>query len=100
MPTIIYSPSSQPRQVDDFPADCERTVKGALHVRPGSTCVVSDGEAAHLKASGVQFAAVAQPRPSARKAPPALPAKERQGPDMGRLPSAPLDGAEGFDEGK
>lgn len=58
MPTIIFSPSTQLSQVEDFPTDCERTVKGALHVRPGATQTVSDGEVAHLKKCGIAFAVV------------------------------------------
>lgn len=55
MPNIIYSPTAQLVQVEDFPDGCERTVKGALYVRPGATAIVSSGEAAHLKAKGVVF---------------------------------------------
>jgi len=67
MPTIIFSPSSQLKQVEDFPASVERSVKGAIHVRPGTTCVVTDGEAAHLKARGVVFTTAGpKPTPPAR----------------------------------
>lgn len=55
MPTIIFSPSAQLSTVDGFPKECERTVKGALHIRPGATCIVTDGELAHLKTLGVAF---------------------------------------------
>lgn len=55
MPTIIFSPTAQLQQVDDFPKDCERTVTGAIHVRPGGTYVVSEGEAAHLKSKGIVY---------------------------------------------
>lgn len=38
-----------PLQVDDFPEGCERSCKGALHIRPSSTLEATDGELAHLK---------------------------------------------------
>jgi hypothetical protein len=37
-----------PRQIEGFPADCERSVKGSLHVRPG-TLVITAGELEHLR---------------------------------------------------
>lgn len=76
MPTITYSPTSQLTQVEDFPADCERTVKGALHVRPGTTAVVSEGEAAHLKARGVAFSVAG----AKRRAVPLAAPKQPSGP--------------------
>lgn len=38
-----------PLQVDGFPEKCERSCKGALHLRPSSTAVATDGELAHIK---------------------------------------------------
>ncbi|MGD9749391.1 MAG: hypothetical protein AB7W59_00185 [Acidimicrobiia bacterium] len=37
-----------PRQIEGFPADCERSVKGSLHVKPG-TLLVTEGELEHLR---------------------------------------------------
>lgn len=70
MPNILYSPTAQLMQVEDFPENCERTVKGALHVRPGATAAVSDGEAAHLKRRGVPFSVLG---PKVSLKPPAKP---------------------------
>lgn len=83
MPTIIFSPSAQLSQVEGFPPDCERTVKGALHVRPGATCIVSDGEAAHLKASGVDFTVAGESKPKA------LPAAKKASPTPKGAPASP-----------
>ncbi len=63
MPTIIFSPSAQLTAVEDFPKDCARTVKGALHIRPGATCTVTDGELAHLKTLGVAFVVAGPKKP-------------------------------------
>jgi hypothetical protein len=82
MPTIIYSPTSQLSQVEDFPADCERTVKGALYVRPGATAVVSDGEAARLQARGIVFTVVGGPKP--------VPVAALPAPKPPSKPSAPI----------
>ena len=38
------------RQIDDFPAKCERSRKGALYIRPRSTLVLTTDEFNHLKA--------------------------------------------------
>jgi hypothetical protein len=37
-----------PQQVEGFPADCARSVRGSLHVRPG-TLELTEGELAHLR---------------------------------------------------
>jgi hypothetical protein len=48
---VFHVPASVgPRQVDGFPEGCERSRKGAIHLRPASTLVVTEGELAHLKA--------------------------------------------------
>lgn len=70
MPNIMYSPTAQLVQVEDFPADCERTVKGALYVRPGRTAVVSDGEVAHLQRRGIPFSVIGPKVPLAAPAVP------------------------------
>lgn len=49
MPVIRFSPQAQALQVEDFPKDCERSCKGALHVRPNTTAIVTKGELAHLQ---------------------------------------------------
>lgn len=75
MPNILFSPTAQLVQIEDFPEDCERTVKGALYVRPGAMAVVSDGEAAHLKQRGVSFSVVGPKVPLAPPTKPGAPAK-------------------------
>jgi hypothetical protein len=114
MPTIIFSPSSQPQQVEDFPEKCDRTVKGAIHVRPGSSCIVSDGEAEHLKSRGVAFIvakkspvpevapATAKPEvasattAAAKPVAPAVPSSPPQSGSKASLPaSTPATGAQG-----
>lgn len=96
MPNIIYSPTAQLVQVEDFPDGCERTVKGALHVRPGAFAIVSDGEAAHLKRKGVPFSLVGPKVPLAPPAKPSSPVAKSSGPLLplpGQGPvKAPTDG--------
>lgn len=87
MPNIIYSPTAQLTQIDDFPEDCERTVKGALYVRPGQSAIISDGEAAHLKARGISFSVAPSRQRPAPPAAPATPAK--QGQPLASLPGIP-----------
>jgi hypothetical protein len=87
MPTIIFSPSAQLQQIDDFPADCGRTVVGAIHVAPGRTCVVSDDEAAHLKARGVVFSVAGAPLK-----PPAASRAGRKPAPAAPPPTTPLPG--------
>lgn len=100
MPTIIFSPSAQLTQVEDFPADCERTIKGALHVRPGATCTVTSGEAEHLKKRGIAFMAVgkwkgpsAEPLPGALSPVSPLPSSTEALPD-----EPPVQAVEGFED--
>lgn len=62
MPNIIISPTAQLQQIDDFPESAQRTVEGALHIRPGATYVVSDGEAAHLASKGIKFSVSGKPK--------------------------------------
>lgn len=67
--TIIFSPIAQVVQIDDFPEDIKRTIKGALHVKPGATRVVTEEEAAHLKARGIHFTVIGQPTKPSKPAP-------------------------------
>jgi hypothetical protein len=62
MPNIIISPTAQLQQVDDFPDTVERTVEGAMHIRPGATYVLSDGEASHLASKGIKFSVSGKPK--------------------------------------
>jgi hypothetical protein len=100
MPTIIFSPTAQLQQVDDFPKDCERSVTGAIHIRPGSTVVVTDGEAAHLKTKGIVFSVVGRARAAAPSAtpsatlPPTAPLKPLPGPSATPSGSVPLTGSQ------
>lgn len=48
MVTLIAKADTAPVQVDGFPKGCERSRKGAVHVRPG-TVVVTDGEWAFIQ---------------------------------------------------
>jgi hypothetical protein len=102
MPTIIFSPSAQLLQVEDFPADTERTVKGALYVRPGATSVVSDGEAAHLKKLGIAFTVSGAPKVAALPAPkpplaPSLPVASLPSPSVPAPGSAPTGASKSSD---
>ena len=56
--TIIFSPMTQVAQVEDFPEGAARSVKGALHVKPSATRVVTQDEAQHLKARGINFTVI------------------------------------------
>lgn len=97
MPTIIFSPTAQLQQVEDFPDNCERTIKGAIYVRPGGTCVVSDCEAAHLKSKGIVFTVAGAPKlgATASTSPAPTPAKPPSAPKapLPGLPSNPFGGA-------
>lgn len=100
MPTIIFAPTTQLTQVEDFPADCDRTVKGALHVRPGATCVVNDAEAEHLKKRGIAFTVSASTKAAPLPAPvpsagPAEPVVAVPSPSLDSSESAPQKGAAG-----
>lgn len=48
MPTIVIPSHIRPQQVEDFPAEAPRTVKGAMHIRPG-TMEVTPEELKHLQ---------------------------------------------------
>lgn len=39
-----------PECAEGFPEDCERSVEGSIHLRPGQTIELSDDEYAHVKA--------------------------------------------------
>lgn len=64
MPVIRISPQVRPHQVEDFPKDCERSCKGALHVRPNETTIVTKGELAHLQALKTPLQVVQMDDPS------------------------------------
>jgi hypothetical protein len=83
-----------PRQIEGFPADCERSVKGSLHVRPG-TLVITAGELEHLRkhhkdiarrfhvlgsAKAAPEATEAEAKPEAKAAPAATPAVSKPEP--------------------
>ena len=50
MKLVIYQ-GKLPVCVEDFPSDSERSVKGALHLRPGRSLTVTDDEYAYLMAN-------------------------------------------------
>jgi len=101
MPTIVYSPGVQVQQVE-IPKEVERSIKGALYIRPGATVTVTDGEAKHLKAQGVKFIEVGAKATGKGKAD-AAPVKTgevRPVPGVVAPGAAPSDGAAGRDEGR
>ena len=49
MPLTVVGTRVLPCQIDDFPADCERSVKGSLHIKPGSSLSLSYDELAHIE---------------------------------------------------
>lgn len=58
MNKVLYVPAGVAlQQIEGFPADCKRERKGALHVRPSSTLVVSEDELAYLKEKHPQLLA-------------------------------------------
>lgn len=38
-----------PECLEGFPQDCERSVEGSIHLRPGQTVELTDDEFAHIK---------------------------------------------------
>lgn len=44
-----------PRQVDDFPAECERSKKGSVHFRTNSTITITQDEYNHVLKSHPDF---------------------------------------------
>lgn len=47
---VVATPAAfLPVQIEGFPEDCERTRKGALHLRPATVENLSEGEVAHIK---------------------------------------------------
>ena len=49
MPLVQFPSDIHPNQVDDFPEGSERSCKGALHIRPSSTKVLTKDELDHLQ---------------------------------------------------
>lgn len=66
MPVIRFAPQAHNHQVEP-PKDCERSCKGAIHVRPGTTKVVTQAELEHLQALRVPLLVVQASPPSAKK---------------------------------
>jgi len=50
MKLVMYQGKS-PVCVEDFPSDSERSVKGALHLRPGRSLELTDDEYAYIMAN-------------------------------------------------
>lgn len=48
MAHVTLSHGEPPRDIDGFPANCERSVVGALQLTPGSYRDVTDGELQHI----------------------------------------------------
>lgn len=53
---VVVPAGVGPVQIDDFPEGCERSRKGALHLRPGSTETLTAAELEHLKAKHAMIA--------------------------------------------
>jgi hypothetical protein len=107
MPTIIISPTAQLQQLDDFPDTVERTIEGSLHIRPGATYVLSDGEAAHLTSRGIKYSVVGKAKPAPLSEAPTDPAPAAETPlrTLPGIPASPFgggqpEGAQGEDEEK
>lgn len=55
---VVVAATAPMVQVEDFPEGCARSCKGALHLRPGGTKVVTEDELAHLQANHPKVGAV------------------------------------------
>jgi len=82
VPTVVVRTGLLPQQVEDFPEDCERSCKGALHLKPGTT-LMTDGELAHIRKSRPELNAYLQivnrTRPTKPPAVPDVPPDEEKG---------------------
>lgn len=47
--TVIVPANVAPHQVEGFADDCERSLKGALHIRPACTLTLTQDEYEHLQ---------------------------------------------------
>lgn len=87
-----------PRQIEGFPADCERSVKGALHIRPG-TLTITEGELEHLRkhhkaiARRLHVRGVVKEQPQVAAAPPAK--QEARKPEATPEPTPKPSGGKG-----
>jgi hypothetical protein len=101
MLTIVYSPGVQVQQVE-IPKEVERSIKGALYIRPGATVSVTEGEAKHLKAQGVKFIEVGAKATAKKKADtaPVKTGEVQPVPGVGAPEAGPSDGAASDGEGK
>lgn len=102
MPVIQFAKTEAVRQIEDFPKDCKRSHDGAMHVRPGSTKVVTEGELDHLRKSKVKVAVLAPGAAEDKKAedkPQAAPQAAQGGGGSSATPSASAapSGASGAD---
>ena len=74
---VVVGATARLAQVEDFPEGCARSCKGALHLRPGSTKVLTEGELSHLQAKHPEVVAglrvVDTTPPKAKLAPKAKP---------------------------
>lgn len=48
---LVKYQGRSPECLEGFPTDTERSVKGALHLRPGRTLEITDDEYAYVKAN-------------------------------------------------
>lgn len=95
MPVIQFRRHAKQVQVEDFPKGCERTVEGAMYVRPGATAVVTDAELKHLEKCKIPLLVVSKDTPSkpasdvTPEEPPQGGAQDVGGEDMGEAPTEP-----------
>jgi len=103
MPVIQFAPQAQPCQVEDFAKDCDRSHKGAIHVRPGATKTVTKAELEHLQARKIPLRVIraSDPEPKAPQAAPGAPqaAPTASAPSAPSSPSAGAVGPSDADSG-
>lgn len=91
--SVVVPAGVGPLQIEGFPADCARSQKGALHVRPG-TMTITDGELSHIRKHHKEVArrfvvrpVVAKPAPVAAATPTPPPAEAPEAPEATPTPS-------------
>jgi len=53
--TIRFSPTVQIQQIENFPKNCSRSCKGSIHIKPGSTKMVTSDEMEYMKNMKIPF---------------------------------------------
>lgn len=65
----ILAQTPHPINFEDFPPECDRSVKGALRLHPGGVLHVTAGELAALQSAGIDLRVLAAPAPSPQTLP-------------------------------